>query len=80
LDSIFKQGLESCAIGFLNAKKELVTGTTSDRKGYFELAIRPGKHQMVLDFRGYKKRIFLLLSGKIISFWVLISCSRIIIY
>ena len=56
LDSISKQGLESCAIGFFNAKKELVTGTTSDRKGYFELAIRPGKYQMVFDFVGYQKK------------------------
>ncbi len=56
LDSISTQGLESCAVGFFNAKNELVTGTTTDRKGYFEIAMRPGKYQMVLDYIGYQKK------------------------
>jgi len=56
LDSISRQGLESCAIGFFNAKNELVTGSTADSKGYFEIAIRPGKYKMVLDFMGYQKK------------------------
>jgi len=56
LDSISGQGLESCAVGFFNAKNVLVNGTATDRKGYFEIAIRPGKYKMVLDFIGYQKK------------------------
>ncbi len=56
LDSVSKKGLESCAIGFFNAQKVLITGTSSDDKGYFELAIYPGKYEMVIDYIGYKKK------------------------
>ena len=56
LDSVSNQGLESCAVGFFNDQKELVTGTVTDRKGYFETGLKPGKYQMVLDYIGYQKK------------------------
>ncbi len=56
LDSLSGQGLESCAVGFFNSKNILVSGTTSDHKGYFEIALKPGKYQMVLDYIGYQKK------------------------
>lgn len=57
LDSISNKGLESCAVGFFNDKnKQLVTGTTTGRKGYFEIDLKPGKYQMVLDYIGYQKK------------------------
>ena len=56
LDSITAQGLESCAVGFFNTNKELITGTTTDRKGFFEVALKPGKYNMVLDYISYQKK------------------------
>ncbi len=56
LDSVSNQGLESCAVGFFNDQKELVTGTATDHKGYFEIGMKPGKYQMVLDYIGYQKK------------------------
>ncbi len=56
LDSLSGKGLESCAVGFFNDKNTLVSGTTTDHKGYFEIALRPGKYQMVLDYIGYQKK------------------------
>ncbi len=56
LDSISGQGLESCAVGFYNVKQELVTGSATDRQGYFETGLKPGKYQMVLDYIGYQKK------------------------
>ncbi len=55
IDSITNHGLESCTIGFFNTKQVLVTGTTTDSKGYFEIGLQPGKYQMILDYIGYLK-------------------------
>jgi len=56
LDNENQQGLESCAVGFYNDKQELITGTVTDAKGYFELTLLPGKYKMVLDYIGYEKK------------------------
>ena len=56
LDSVTQKGLESCAVGFFNQKKELVSGVSTDEKGYFEIALRPGKYNLVLDYIGYTKK------------------------
>ena len=56
LDSVSNKGLESCAVGFYNTKNKLVTGTTTDHKGYFEMALKPGKYLLVLDYITYQKK------------------------
>ncbi len=56
LDSISGQTLESCTIGFFNTNKELVTGTTTDRKGFFEIGLLPEQYQIVLYYIGYQKK------------------------
>ncbi len=56
LDKENNQGLESCAVGFYNEKSQLVTGSVTDEKGYFEMALPRGKFKMIIDYVGYKKQ------------------------
>lgn len=56
LDSLRGKPLESCAVGFYNSKNQLVSGSVTDQKGYFELTVAPGQYQMVLEYIGYEKK------------------------
>ena len=56
LDSVSKQPLSYCAVGFYNQKKELVKGVATNEKGFFEVSLANGSYNMVVDFIGFKKK------------------------
>ena len=55
IDSETKENLSYCAISFFNRKEELVKGTVTDDKGYFEVALNRGKYKISVEYMGYQK-------------------------
>lgn len=56
LDSINKQPMAYCAVGFYNQKKELIKGVATDEKGFFSTSLSNGFYSMMIDYLGYKKK------------------------
>jgi len=55
IDAETKETLSYCSVSFFNRKQELVKGTVTNEKGYFDVSLNQGKYKMAIDFMGYKK-------------------------
>lgn len=52
-DNQSKVALEFCNISVLNAKDSLITGTVTNNKGFFSIALDGGYYRFVLSYLGY---------------------------